>query len=226
MLLHDWFVSKGRRESVEISVCTIEGAPMATAGPDAAKLILPMLDERNIEYLPKRKAVEIESDAIRFDDGTSSQYDLLISVPPHVPPRVVVEAGLAPAEGWVQVDSQRLSVSGHERLYAIGDVTSVRLPGEFAPNLPLFLPKAGVMAEAQGVTVAENIAAEIQGLQPEASFDGKGFCFIEVGSEMAVRGDLSFFDLPHPHMSAMPPNHEDFEDKKRWIDDFVERYLG
>ncbi len=61
-----------------------------------------------------------------LDDGTVLPYDLLLGIPKHVAPRVVLESGLA-ENGWIPVDrvSLRTKFPG---VYAIGDETSVGTP--------------------------------------------------------------------------------------------------
>jgi sulfide:quinone oxidoreductase len=84
--------------------------------------------------------------------------------------------------------------------------------------MPLVLPKAGVMAAAEGEVVAANIAADLAGAPPAAAFDGKGHCFIEVGEGKAVRGDGDFFGLPHPAMTVRTPDAEQYRSKVEWIE--------
>ena len=61
-------------------------------------------------------------------------------------------------------------------MFAIGDVTAVRLP------IGMYLPKAGVFADEQARVVAANIAAEMAGESTATRFTGHGFCYVEVGS--------------------------------------------
>src|SRR6266487_3707227 len=80
----------------------------------------------------------------------------------------------------------------HEGVYAVGDVTLIPL----ANGLPF--PKAGVMAELQGTRVARAIAAELQGAEPPALFDGTGFCPIELGSGSAALVQGHWYAEPEP----------------------------
>jgi NADPH-dependent 2,4-dienoyl-CoA reductase/sulfur reductase-like enzyme len=52
-------------------------------------------------------------------------FDLMVAVPPHRPPAVVADSGLAAGHGWIAVDPGTLA-TGHERVYAVGDVTLIR----------------------------------------------------------------------------------------------------
>ena len=47
------------------------------------------------------------------------------------------------------------------------------------------VPKAGIFAEGEGITVARNIISKIQSKEDSALFDGKGGCFIESGRDTA-----------------------------------------
>jgi sulfide:quinone oxidoreductase len=109
-----------------------------------------------------------------------------------------------------------------DRVYAIGDLCKVPLPGRFKPEVPLVLPKAGVFAEAHGRVGAHQIAAEVLGQEAAETFDGLGFCYIETGDRQAVRGDGEFFALPHPQMTAKP---SDLAQKQAWAEEWVKRYL-
>ncbi len=83
------------------------------------------------------------------------------------------------------------------------------------------LPKAGVMAEAQGEVVAQRIAAMVEDRMPTATSAGEGFCYLETGGGAAVKADGAFFSLPHPVMKKQAPTAEGFADKLAW----VERHL-
>jgi sulfide:quinone oxidoreductase len=62
--------------------------------------------------------------------------------------------------------------------------------------------------EAQAGVVAANIAAEIQGARPRALFDGRGFCYIEVGDQLAAYGSGNFYGYPEPIVNLEPPSRE------------------
>ncbi len=226
MLLHEAFVRRGLRGRTSLDVWTVEKAPMPTAGPEMGKAILGELAAREIGFHPQKKVIAVHPGrrALRFEDGAEASFDLLIAIPPHRVPRVAVEAGLADPGGWVGVDPgtlevKRPGVAAH--VYAIGDLASVPLPGRYDPARPLVLPKAGVFAAAQGEVVAERIAAVVRGVRPSAAFNGQGYCYIEVGQRRAIRGDGSFFELPHPVMSARPADQGQYRDKLGWVEGWM-----
>jgi sulfide:quinone oxidoreductase len=219
MLLAHHFKSRGLGDRVQIAVYTVEGAPMATAGPEMGQFILGQLAERQIAFHPGKQATRIDGAGrrIAFADGTDTDCDFLIVIPPHGAPKVVRDAGLTGASGWIPVDPQTLAVKESATgVYAIGDVTSVSLPGRFSPDMPLVLPKAGVFAEAHGRVAAHQIAAKILGQKPEEIFDGQGYCYLEVGGGQAVKGEGSFFAMPHPMMTKRNPDQSQFQDKLDW----------
>ncbi len=224
MLLDHEFRARGVREKTRMALVTVEPAPTPTAGPEVSGRLREELARREIAYHPGKrvKAVEGERRAVVFEDGGEARYDLLIAVPPHEAPRVVREAGLAKAGGWIPVDPATLRTA-HERVWAIGDVTSVPLPGRYKPDAPLVLPKAAVFADAHGRVVAAQIAAHALGKEPGAAFDGRGFCFVETGNRHAMGGEGAFFELPHPKVAARVPDLAQFEEKEAWASGFLKR---
>lgn len=223
MLLDDAFQRRGIRGNVRLAMYTVEGAPMATAGPEMGEYIKGQLALRDIEFNGRKATVRVEAAARRmvFEDGSDARYDLLITIPPHEAPTVVHDAGLTNASGWIPVDPLTLQVKlppDTQNVYAIGDITSIPLPGRFKPDVGLSLPKAGVMAEKHGRVVAHQIAARVLGLGQPESFDGKGNCFLETGGGQAVRADGSFFELPHPVMQKRAPDEAQFRDKLEWVE--------
>jgi sulfide:quinone oxidoreductase len=220
MLLHAAFTARGLAGKVRIALYTVEPAPMPTAGPEIGQYIRSELAQRGIDYQPQKKTVRVDGAArcVVFEDGSEARYDLLIAIPPHEAPQAVRDAQLTNASGWVPVDPQTLRVktAGGE-VYAVGDVTTVPLPGRYKPDVALSLPKAGVFAEAQGRVVAHQIAAKLLGAVPKETFDGAGYCYLETGGGRAVKADGSFFELPHPVMRKQPPDEAQFRDKLDWV---------
>jgi hypothetical protein len=119
------------------------------------------------------------------------KVDLLLAVPPHRPPDVVRSSGLIGSSGWIDTDPHTLTTE-HEGVYAIGDVSNIRLAN--GKNLP----KAGVFAHSEAEVVAERIATKIEGLTSEASFNGKGSCWLELGGGEAGFASGNFYAEPEP----------------------------
>jgi sulfide:quinone oxidoreductase len=176
MLIADFFRERGISDEVDIHLFTPESQPMGVAGPELGNAVKQMLEERGITFHPLHKltAVNPQDRELSFEGEEAVRYDLLVAIPPHRSPQVVRESGMANEAGWVPVDRDTLATP-HENVYAVGDVTTIPIPGRWKPDVPLMLPKAGVFAHGQAQTVARRIAAEINGTDVEDTFLGDGY---------------------------------------------------
>ena len=216
MLVRERLARRGLDAQVEVFGPMPIALPVA--GPTQSAKLESLLAEAGIAFLPGRQAVEVTAGSVRFADGTEGPFDLLLAVPPHRCPPILVDAGLAPAGGWVAVDPRTLETA-HAHVYAIGDCTVIPL----AHGLPL--PKAGVFAEAQGEVVAERIAAELNGRTPQGAFAGEGVCYIEIDAAMAASVRGSFLADP-PRVELTAPSAEQRADKLAFEQDRLERWFG
>jgi sulfide:quinone oxidoreductase len=193
---------------------------MPVAGKAVGDAILRMLAERGIDYFPGRKpkAIDASGRTVSYENGAVLPYDLLGAVPPHRAPRVVRDAGLADASGFVPVElgTFRTSVAN---VYAVGDVAAIRLPNG-NPH-----PKAGVFAEAQALTVARNLAAEIlQG--PTTAYLGRGVCFVDVGRNMAAAAEIRLLAEGGPQARIEPPSAKGLEEKSQFERERFNAWFG
>lgn len=214
MLLEADFRRRGLRGSVAIDLYTPEPGPMPSAGPAISKQVRQMVEAKGIGYHPEHAVTGVDPDGKRlhFANGASAEFDLLAYVPPHRAPRCVREAGLCGPNGWVEVDRATLATR-FPGVYAIGDLTGIPL----ATGKPL--PKAAVFAQAQALTVARNLAAEIRGEAPSLRFDGHGACFLEIGDGRAGFGSGNFYAEPAPAVTMKPPGR-----LMHWAKAAYERY--
>jgi sulfide:quinone oxidoreductase len=201
MLIEASLRRRGLRERTQVDVYTPETLPMPVAGKALGEAIKAMVEGKGIGFHPQRKltAVDAKRGELAFEGGATAAYDLLVVVPPHRCPAVVREAGLTGETGWVPVDKATLETS-HERVFAIGDVTAIKLP------VGLMLPKAGVFAHAQAEAVAHNIAAAITGRGAPDRFDGAGYCFVEMGDGVAAYAKGNFYAEPAPAVTMRSPS--------------------
>lgn len=201
MLIADALQRRGLRGRAEVHLFTPEPQPMPVAGPVLGEAVRSMLEQRGVSFHPLHKLARV--DPVRrelfFEGKDPVRYDLLVAVPPHRSPRVVQEAGLTDATGWVPVDRNTLATR-YENVYAVGDVTAMPIPGRWKPDVPLMLPKAGVFAHAQAKVVAGRIATEISGRPPRDTFCGDGYCVLEAGSSRAGFAFGNFFAEPSPRV--------------------------
>ena len=198
MLVECTFRQRGIRDKVQIDLYSAEPGPMGTAGPEISAAVRQMVESKGIRYHPNYQVTEVRAHEIKFSNGTSANFDLLLYVPPHRAPKVIKDCGLLADSGWIAVDRHTLE-TGYKGVYAIGDVVSIPL------KMGKPLPKAGVFAHGQAKVVAHNIAHEWTGKGATQSFDGFGQCFIEVGDNRAGIGSGNFYCEPMPKVTVKPP---------------------
>jgi sulfide:quinone oxidoreductase len=216
-LIDDVLRREGRRDRVDLEVLTPQPMSVPAAGAAACSAIEGRLAQKGIRFRPKSQIADVGTGMLSLEGGDSVGADLLLLVPPHRPPAVVEDGGLASPGGWVKADPGILRTED-ERVFAVGDVI------EMTTGTGLPFPKAGVFAESHGEVVARNIAASVAGREPEARFDGFGFCFLEVGGGRAsmVRGNF-LASPPDVRIEEDAPEHlaakQDFERERldRWF---------
>ncbi len=211
MLVEGLLRERGIRDRSEVSLYTPESVPMAVAGPVVGQALESFMADRGIAYHPQHSVTSIDSVSrtVHFA-GQVVPYDLLIGIPPHRAPALVVDAGLTDQTGYVPVHPQTLEIladvdnleTRYPNVYAIGDVTAIRLLNS------MLLPKAGVFAEAHAQVVAAAISANIRGDPKPAGYDGNGFCYVEVGDGLAAYGSGDFYAFPGPRVKLELPTPE------------------
>ena len=201
MLLDYDFRKRKLADQVQIDLYTPEPGPMPVAGAEVSKQVRQMVEAKGIGYHPEHAVTQVDAEKreISFANGVTAEFDLLVYVPPHRAPQVVVDAGLTGESGWVPVDRGTMETR-FPGVYAIGDVTGIML----AIGKPL--PKAGVFAHAEAEVVANNLIHAITGKGKRATFDGHGECFIETGDGKAGFGSGNFYAEPAPQMKLRMPS--------------------
>ncbi|MEE8403231.1 MAG: FAD/NAD(P)-binding oxidoreductase [Candidatus Hydrothermarchaeaceae archaeon] len=204
-LLDHLFSKRGTKGDIKIKLFTPEALPMGVAGADVGNMIKGMLENMDIEHNFGYKVDSIDAGKSEISSGEGKTgYDLLIVVPPHRAPKAVIESGLTDND-WVPVDKNTFETK-FKNVYAIGDVTKIKLPGEWKPGVPLVLPKAGVFAHYEAKVLADNIANEILGKRERVEYTGEGGCFIEIGNGKAGYGSGNFYSVPNPEIKMNEPS--------------------
>ncbi len=201
MLIADFFRKRGMGDKVNIHLFTPEPQPLPVAGPQLGEAVRQMLEARGVIFHPlyKLTGVDLQSRKLLFESKDAAGYDLLVAIPPHRSPGLVRQSGLANEGGWIPVDPATLKTK-HPDVYAVGDVTTIQLPGRWKPDTPLMLPKAGVFAHAQAQVVARRIAREVAGERAQARFRADGYCMLEAGEDLAGFAFGNFFAEPAPQL--------------------------
>jgi sulfide:quinone oxidoreductase len=201
MLIEDFFSAKGIRDKVEIDLFTPEPQPLPVAGPELGNAVKSILNKKGIGFHPSMHfdSVDTQSKQLFFKEKEPYDYDLLVLIPPHQSPEVIRKTDLANASGWIDVDAATLQTK-FENVFAIGDITAIPLPGRWAPDKPMLLPKAGVFAHLQAEVVAKNIMKNIKGETANEKFCADGYCMLEAGEDLAGFAYGDFFGEPHPQV--------------------------
>ncbi|MEE9216298.1 MAG: FAD/NAD(P)-binding oxidoreductase [Anaerolineales bacterium] len=204
LLLSEYFSSN--EVEAEIHVYSPKPMSLPVIGESGCSVLEERLSQEGIAFHPLHPVESIESGKVRFETATAA-YDLLIGIPGHICPPVVVDSGLTNGSAWVKVDSRTLETD-FPGVYAVGDVVSIPLA-----DGKKTLPKAGVFAEAHAKVAAERIAASLRGESAQANYDGTGYCFLEVGNgkAMLVKGD--FLAEPHADVQLAEPATEHYQAK-------------
>lgn len=205
--------------AASIEVFSPQPMSLPLLGQATCSLVEGRLEEHGIHFTPNHKATRVEKNLVIFEDGSRLRFDLLLGVPPHVCPAIVVQSGLTDGKPWIPVHPRTLETK-FPGVYAIGDVTMIPLANGQQ------LPKAGVFAEGEGKIVAERIAAVFAGKDPEATFAGDGYCFMEIGGGEAqyVRGN--FLAEPAPEITLTEPSSQTLIEKRNFEAEHLKAWFG
>ncbi|MEW5916743.1 MAG: FAD/NAD(P)-binding oxidoreductase, partial [Gemmatimonadota bacterium] len=94
------------RGASEIALYAAEPAPMGVAGPNVSLAVKQAVEAKGIHYYPQHQVTRVDATnrRLEFANGATAEFDLLAYVPPHRAPRVVRDAALTSANGWIDVD--------------------------------------------------------------------------------------------------------------------------
>ena len=219
LLIAEHLRNRGVGGDVEMVVSTPQPVALPVAGPDASSYVAGFLDEWGVELRAEHKVASVDADTrqVTFENGATEPYTLLFGVPAAAPPPILAESGLAGDGGWIDPDRQTLR-TGFDRVYAVGDCTQV-------PTAKGLLPKAGVFAAAEGVVAARNVVADLEGGET-ATFDGHGYCFLELPGERVAFVEGDFYAEPEPDVELTEADRDQFERKQAFERERLDAWLG
>jgi len=211
LLINDILVKNGTRGSIDIDIYTPAPITLPVAGAKVSQDVLNLLDNNHVNFHPLYKIrTVLNMEKIEFENGNLINYDVLIGILPHKVPYVVRNSGLVKqGQKWINVDKFTLKTD-FENVFAIGDVTEIKV------NENVAIPKAGVFAEAQAKVVSQQIVDDIVNDKNKLSpprFDGKGFCFMEVGNEKAGYINADFYHEHGPATILEQPSDKSYKKK-------------
>jgi sulfide:quinone oxidoreductase len=213
LLLHEYLTERGLREACELSIVIPFQTPVPPS-PDTSVALIEAFAERDIEFVPGRRLASVDGarNVAVLDDGSERPFDLLLGVPKHRAPDVVIESGMA-VDGYIPVKSETLETR-YPGVYAVGDVATVGVP------------KAGVFAEGAARIVADGIIAAVGGGDTPAPYGGQGSCYIEFGAGRVGRVDVDFLSGPRPTGTFREPSIALVEEKREFGASRRARWFG
>jgi sulfide:quinone oxidoreductase len=212
MLMHDYLTVRGLRDRSRIVMTTPLPSPLPVSKV-AGDGILGRFGELGIEchVAAATTRVDAATRTLHLATGDALRYDLLLAVPVHVAPRVVLDSGLA-VDGWIPVEKGTLKTRFPD-VYAVGDVTSVGTA------------RAGVFAEGAGKVVAAQIIARLRGGET-ARYQGEGYCYIEFGGNQVAEIAVNFLGGPKPTSDFKGATAEGFAHKRFFGASRAARWFG
>ena len=184
-MLYDYFKQRGILDKVKLHYTYPIGRVHSLE--NVAKWAAPEMDRLGISYetLFNLKEVDGAKKVVKSEEGSETDFDLLVSIPAHRGMEVIEKNNLG-QRGWIPTHRNHLNMEGRENVFVLGDTT----------NLPI--SKAGSTAHFEAEALGENIAAMVKLGSPVREYDGKVFCFIEAGLDRATYAMFDYNNPPQP----------------------------
>ncbi len=218
LLIDSMLREEGVRDSVQIHFYSPAPITLPAAGPEISQQILNLINSENIIFHDSCKIKLVEKNKLIFQNGEEAIFDLLLAIPPHVAPKVVYESRLAKEGGFIPIN--RDCKTSFENVYAVGDVTTLTVTDTMT------VPKAGVFAEGEAITVAQNIISKIYSKKESSLFNGKGGCFIESGRDTASLIEIDMFSEPKPSTKLTESTTKHLDEKIQFEKERLSKWLG
>jgi len=219
LLINDILIKNGTRSSIDLHIYGPALVALPVAGTRVSQDVVTLLNDNDIQFHSQHKLKKVlDKHTIEFENGNKTNYDLLIVIPPHQVPQVIKKSDLLTNEDqhWINVDKFTLRTK-YRNVFAIGDVTEIRLDNGIT------IPKAGIFAEGEANVVSQQIIHEIKNKNKNKNnnaekaltsrFDGKGFCFMEVGNKKAGYIAADLYNEAGPTVRLDPPSEELYQQK-------------
>jgi sulfide:quinone oxidoreductase len=211
LLMHDYLVERGLRDRSTITFVTAMPTPLPVS-PEVGAAILALLTDRGIDFIGGAQIVGIDRGTVRLNNGTTIESDLVMAVPLHVAPNVVIDSGMT-ENGWIPTDKYTLKTR-YPDVYAFGDVASVGVP------------RAGVFSEGQAKIVAAQLIAQHRSQGDGGRYQGAGACYLELGQGKVGRVDVNFLGGPSVSAALQMPSAELRAEKTAFGSTRMARWFG
>jgi len=212
LLINDILIKNETRDSIDLNIYVPTPISLPVAGANMSQDVVNLLNDNHINFHPLHKIKKVlDKKTIEFENGSKTSYDVLVLIPPHQVPQIIKNSDLL-GDGdqhWINVDKFTLRTK-YKNVFAIGDVTEIRL------DKTTTIPKAGIFAEGEAKVVSHQIINEIKNNNSNKAltkFDGKGFCFMEIGDKKAGYIYADFYNERGPTTRLDPPSDEFYQKK-------------
>ena len=216
LLIDSMFRKRGIRDDIQIDFYSPAPKTLPAAGSEISEQILDLINSEKIVFHNLCKIKSVEDKKLIFENS-EADFDLLLAIPPHIAPNVIYDSKLAKEPGFIPID--RDCKTSFENVFAVGDVTSL------AVTEKIIVPKAGIFAEGEGITVAKNIISKIQSKKEFVLFDGKGGCFIESGRDTASIIEIDMFSNPQPSTHLTEFSSDNLSKKQKFEAERLSKWL-
>jgi len=216
LLIDSMLRKRGIRDSVQIDFYSPAPITLPAAGPEVSKQILDLVNSEKIIFHNSKKIKCVESKKLIFENDEAN-FDILLAIPPHVAPKVIYDSNLAKEPGFIPID--RDCKTPYQNIFAVGDVTSLVVIDSMT------VPKAGIFAEGEGITVAKNIISKLESKETSVLFDGKGGCFLESGKDTASILEVDMFTDPKPSTHLTEPTSDNLSKKLDFEKERLSKWL-
>lgn len=164
-MLDTYLRRKGVRDKVGITYTTYEKTFIQAFGPRLHQVVSGEFEKRKITGYNEYVVEKVLANEVRYRNGKSLPFDLLISFPPYYASTYI--SGLRSDErGFIATKLETRQVLDYPNIYAVGDI------GDF----PV---KQAFLALLQGDAVAEHIFSDIEKIDFHDGFTPTSMCIME-----------------------------------------------
>ncbi|CAI1954410.1 MULTISPECIES: FAD/NAD(P)-binding oxidoreductase [Serratia] len=205
-LSSDYWLRQGCLKHIDVAFClagqTVFGVP---------EFVTPLtryLEKYNAQVLYAHTLISVDGERQRATftvtaDSKETQevtlpFDMLHVVPPQSPPNFIEKSGLADNNGWCDVDHYSLQHLRWSSIFSLGDCCST-------PN-----SKTAAAVRKQIVVVANNLAAVMNGKEPNSHYDGYGACPLTVEKGKVMLAEFGYENRLMPSFLINPTSPSRF----------------
>lgn len=161
---------EGRRDRFNLAFFNPMKDPGQRLGPRAVAGLKSAMTKRGIGMHLGHKMRGFEPGKV-ITEGGEIETDLILFLPGMTGLAWYANTDLPLSPGGFVRGEATCRVAGHDRVYVAGDAGSYPAPD--------WLPKQAHMADLQAIAAAENLIAELNGLEPSATFRTELMCIID-----------------------------------------------